>query len=261
MATSTQTQQSKPQVHTGISVPEEKPIQRQHTLDDARSISTLPHDSLTHAILTRHSTRMFLADKPVPWDILRSCLALAQHSPSNSNTQPWCLFIAHSAAKDRLDKAILAAASVGTPNIPPLPEPFRHYRSELGKQIYGPEGMDIPREDKAAHVAAVRRNFAFFGAPVAAVVCMHKDLGTADSMSVGLYLQTLVLALTESGLDTCMEVSVTGYPEVLKKELEIDEDLIPISGLAIGYEDPSFKANFTKAPREHWENHVKILDQ
>lgn len=120
--------------------------------------------------------------------------------------------------------------------------------------------MNIPREDKPAHLAAVRRNFAFFGAPLAAVVCMHKELGTADSMSVGLYLQTLVLALTESGLDTCMEVSVTGYPEVLKRELGMDGELIPISGLAIGYENPEFKANFTKAPREHWENHVKILD-
>lgn len=259
MATKVQTQQTQ-QVHTGIAKPNETPIQREHTLDDARAESALPKDSLTHAILTRHSTRMFLP-KPVPFDILRSCLSLAQHSPSNSNTQPWRLFIAHAAAKDRLDRALLAAASEGDPKIPPLPEPFRHYRSALGKQIYGPEGMNIAREDKVGHLAAVRRNFAFFGAPLAAVVCMHKDLKTADSMSVGLYLQTLVLALTESGLDTCMEVSVTGYPEILKRELEIDEDLIPISGLAVGYEDPNAKVNSTRAPREHWENHVKFLDK
>jgi hypothetical protein len=47
--------------------------------------------------------------------------------------------------------------------------------------------------------AAVLRNWEFFRAPVAGIVCMHRDLGPADALSVGMFLQTLLLALTERG--------------------------------------------------------------
>ena len=82
----------------------------------------------------------------------------------------------------------------------------------------------------AAQHAAVLRNFEFFGAPVAAVLCMSSDLEKWDAMSVGLYLQTLTLALTERGLGTCAEVSVAGYPDILRKELGIGEDLDVLCG-------------------------------
>jgi len=62
------------------------------------------------------------------------------------------------------------------------------------------------------------RNFDFFGAPLAGIVTMHRDLGPADAVSVGMYLQTLMLALTARGLGTCVEVSVAGYPDVVRTE-------------------------------------------
>ena len=70
--------------------------------------------------------------------------------------------------------------------------------------------MGIPIADAARHAAAVMRNFDFFGAPLAGIVTMHRDLGPADAVSVGMYLQTLMLALTARGLGTCVEVSVAG---------------------------------------------------
>ena len=57
--------------------------------------------------------------------------------------------------------------------------------------------MGITRDDKVEHDAAVLRNWEFFRAPLAGIVCMHRDLGLADALSVGMYLQTLLLALTE----------------------------------------------------------------
>jgi hypothetical protein len=38
------------------------------------------------------------------------------------------------------------------------------------------------------HAAAVTRNFDFFGAPLAGIACMQRDLGPADAVSVGMYL-------------------------------------------------------------------------
>ncbi|KAI1342503.1 Nitroreductase-like protein [Xylariaceae sp. FL0016] len=105
------------------------------------------HMLLDEAILSRHSTRLYLP-KPVPRELLNACLELATHAPSNSNTQAWRVYIVQDTALDRLKGALTTVASSGAaPNIPGLPDTFRHYRSELGKQVYG-EGWQIPREDK-----------------------------------------------------------------------------------------------------------------
>jgi hypothetical protein len=79
--------------------------------------------------------------------------------------------------------------------------------------------MGIAREDKEGHLTAVLRNWEFFRAPLAGIVCMHRDLGPPDALSVGMYLQTLLLALTERGLGTCCEVSIVGYPEIVRAQL------------------------------------------
>jgi nitroreductase len=89
---------------------------------------------------------------------------------------------------------------------------------------------------------------------------MHRDLGPADALSVGMYLQTLLLALTERGLGTCIEVSVAGYPEIVRAQLAIPADLSILCGLAVGYPDPDFPANRLHIAREAVEKNVMFLD-
>ena len=79
------------------------------------------------------------------------------------------------------------------------------------------------------------RNYEFFGAPTIAVVAQDRSLSPADAMCVGMWLQTFVLALTERGLGTCMEISVAGYPEVLRRGFGIPEELDVFCGVAIGW--------------------------
>jgi nitroreductase len=124
-------------------------------------------------------------------------LSLAQHAPSNSNIQPWRLVFASATARDGLKDALFRVADHEAPHIPALPKAFEHYRYELGAEVYGSMGITIA--DTARHAAAVMRNFDFFGAPFAGIVCMHRDFGPADDVSVGMYLQTLMLALTARG--------------------------------------------------------------
>jgi hypothetical protein len=47
-------------------------------------------------------------------------------------------------------------------------------------------------------------------------VAQQRDLGPADALSVGMFLQTLLLALIERGLGSCVEVSISGYPEIVR---------------------------------------------
>ena len=89
---------------------------------------------LEQTIRERHSTRLFLA-RPVPRELVLESLALAVCAPSNSNIQPWHVVFASGPPRDRLVTALLAEARRRPPNIPPLPESFRHYRRELGAQV------------------------------------------------------------------------------------------------------------------------------
>jgi nitroreductase len=206
----------------------------------------------------RRSTRLFLRDKPVPRELLDEALELAMRAPSNSNIQPWRVFIASGPRRDRLVEALLEEASIELPVTTGIPEHFLPLRQELGGLVYG--SMGIARHDKDARKLAQLRNWEFFRAPVGAVVCMHRDLGLVDGVGVGMFLQTLVLALTERGLGTCVQVSIAAYPDILRSHLGIPEELTVLCGLAIGYPDPAFAGNSLAVPRNPVEKNVVFLD-
>jgi nitroreductase len=174
---------------------------------------------LEQVIGERRSTRMFLPHKPVPRELVDEALALAVRAPSNSNIQPWHMVFASGPARDRLVTALLGEASRRPPKILPLPEGFAHIRRELGAQVY--VSMGIAREDTEARWGVAVRNWEFFRAPLAGIVCIHRDLGPVDCLGVGMFLQTLVLALTARGMGTCVQASIVGYPEIIHKELDI----------------------------------------
>ena len=73
-------------------------------------------------------------------------------------------------------------------------------------------------------------------------------------------MQTLLLALTARGLGTCVEVSLAGYPDVVRTQLNIPPELAIICGLAVGYPDPDFPTNKLNSGREAGEKSVVFLD-
>lgn len=124
--------------------------------------------------------------------------------------------------------------------------------------VYG--AMGIARSDAQGRRIAQLRNWDFFGAPVAGVVCVHSELGPVDSMSVGMFLQTFLLALTERGVNSCVQVSIAYFPDVLREQLHIPDDLAVLCGMSIGYADPGFAANDLHTPRNPVNRNVDFLD-
>ena len=216
------------------------------------------HD-LEEAINERRSTRMFLRDKLVPPDLVYEALTLAMRAPSNSNIQPWHLVLASGPARDRLVEALLEVAAVESPSVPVLPEAFANMRRDLGALVYG--AMGVSRHDSEGRRIAVLRNWEFFRAPLAGIVCMHRDLDHVDALGVGMFVQTLLLALTARGLGTCVQVSIAGYPDVVREQLNIGEDMRILCGLAIGYPDPAFPGNTIRVPRNPVEKNVVFVDK
>jgi len=222
------------------------------------SMQNLEHASiLDQVIRDRRSIRRFLA-RPVPPALLEEALAIAQRAPSNSNVQPWRLIVASGARRDSLSRALrIAAKRDPFPNIPPLAREYQHWRSELGEIVFG--ALGIARDDQKARRKALLRNYDFFDAPVVGILCMPESLGVADAVSVGIYLQTLMLSLTARGLGSCAQVALAGYPEVLRFELKIPSELLIICGLAIGYADPEFPANHLYTPRAPLSETITLL--
>ncbi|WP_135453548.1 nitroreductase [Mycobacterium sp. DL99] len=210
-------------------------------------------------VRSRRSSRMFLPDKPVPRELLDEALALAVRAPSNSNTQPWHVFFATGERRIRLVDALLAAVEAAPPAVGSagLPPRFAYLRRESGALVYG--AMGIARDDAEGRWAAQKRNWEFFHAPVAGVVCMHRDFTNVDAMGVGMFLQTLLLALNERGLGSCVQVSISFYPDVLREQLDVPDDLTILSGLSIGYADPQFAANHLDTPRNPIGENVVFL--
>jgi nitroreductase len=215
-------------------------------------------DNLEEVIRERHSIRMFLPARPVARELVDEAVDLAIRAPSNSNIQPWHLVFASGAARDRLVAALLEAARAGPPKVPELPEHFTHFRSETGKVVYG--SMGIARDDLDGRRAAVLRNWEFFRAPLAGIVCMDRELGLVDSLGVGMFLQTLVLALTARGLGTCVQVAIAGYPEIIHQQLDIPEQFTILCGLSVGYADPEFPANKIRVGRQPIEKSVVFVE-
>ncbi|WKG02782.1 nitroreductase [Mycolicibacterium sp. HK-90] len=213
---------------------------------------------LDAAIRERRSIRRFLPDRPVPRELVDEALQLAMRAPSNSNVQPWQVVFATGPARDRLVKALLAEAQTSEPQIPALPAHFEHHRFEVGAAVFG--ALGIARDDAETRRAVVLRNWEFFGAPLVGVVCMHRDLDHVDSMSVGMFLQTLILTLTARGLGTCTQVSIAGYPEVVRDQLGIPADMRILCGLAIGYPDRDFPVNSLRTPRNPLGDNVMFRE-
>jgi nitroreductase len=211
------------------------------------------------SIRERRSIRMFLRDKPVPRQLLDEALELAIRAPSNSNTQPWHLALTSGDARDRLVADLLDAARSSGPPAPTIPPAFAHHRIETGAIVY--PAMGILRGDKEGRRAAVMRNFEFFRAPIGGVVSVHRDFDYVDSVAVGMFLQTFVLALFARGIGTCVQVCVAGYPDVLRRHCEIPDDYRILAGMAIGYADPDFAANHLDLPRNPIDKNVTFFDQ
>jgi nitroreductase len=214
--------------------------------------------ALEHVVRARRSIRLFDPDKPVPRADVMEALDLARRAPSNSNSQPWHLVLASGPARERLVGALVSAARVREPAIPPLPTEFDAAKFELGEQLYG--SLGIAHDDVAGRHQARQRNWRFYHAPLAGIVCMNRELHHVDSLGVGMYLQTLLLGLTARGLGTCVQMLIAGFPDVVRDALNIPERYEILCGLAIGYPIEDFPANNLDIRRKPVEDFAVFVD-
>ena len=218
---------------------------------------------LYDAIATRRSVRGFRPD-PVPRETLERVFAAAQQAPSWCNIQPWRVWVATGAGRDRLIDGLLEEFATGTPapDVPfpaDYPPPYDRHRKECGKALY--EAMGVARGDAAGRLDAWRRNFLAFDAPVVALCGIDRRFGLYAALDVGCWLQTLLLAATAEGLATCAQAALATYPGAVRRALDVPEDVALLFGIAIGVEDASVAANACRTTRSALGDNVVFVDR
>lgn len=221
--------------------------------------------SVTEAVAARRSIRMF-TEEPVDLELLQQVLDKARQAPSGGNVQPWHATVLTGARLERLKQETRAVMMRGpgaeTPEyeIYPsgLPDPWRTRRGNNGEAMY--HVLGIPREDKGGRMAAVARNFEFFGAPVGLLVHTPRFMGKPQWADIGMWLQTVMLLLVEAGLGSCAQEAWSVYPDTVKRVGEIPDDHVFFCGLAIGHPDRGAAVNQFPNPRAPLTETVRFFD-
>ena len=208
--------------------------------------------SVDEAILQRRSVRGFLPGE-VPQEILDEVFEIAQRAPSNCNVQPWVPHVVSGDALKRLRTALVDAGRSGLPIEPDWPAESRFdgvYRArqvDAAVQLYG--AMGVERSDLVGRRAAYVRNLDFFGAPHAVFIFMPQPFDTREATDIGIYAQTLMLALTARGIASCAQGALGLYPRIVREVLGLPSTQRLLFGVSFGYEDSNDKANAARVGR------------
>lgn len=202
--------------------------------------------SALDAVTGRRSVRRFLPE-PVADATIAAILQAAARAASGTNFQPWLVHVVSGETRDRLSRAVLAAAeaedfSLEYNYVPEVvKEPYRSRRRKVGFDLYSLYGVE--RDDMAGRKAAMLRNFTFFGAPVGLFITMERDHALGAWIDCGMFMQNFMVVARAHGLETCPQQAWCEYGAIVHRELAIPEDHILISGMALGVADWSAPEN------------------
>ncbi len=219
--------------------------------------------TFTDAVYARRSVRGFL-DKPVPAEILERIFTIAQQTPSNCNIQPWKSFVASGKTRDRIRERMIRAVTIGEARRPDYDYPgkfvgeYRDRQVKCAVAMYN--RMNIGRDDQEGRAKAALRNFELFDAPHVVFIGMYKEFGTTVALDVGMYAQTLMLAMRAHGIGSCAQGSMRYYPDIVREEFGLSEEIRILFGISFGYEDPNVPANATRTTRESISESVTFRD-
>jgi nitroreductase len=201
------------------------------------------------AILARHSVRDF-SSKSVPRETVMKILEVATRSPSGGNGQPWEVFVASGATLERIRKVYrerFQSGSGGPPpgGMPPRPAFIEERMATIRNERFKLLGLDP--DDPESGKVFLEWGSRLFGTPVLVIICMDKAL--SSNLDIGLFVQTICLAAQGYGVDSFIAGAFLSHQDVLRRELEIPDDLNIIAGIGLGYPNPDAIINTYRSPR------------
>ena len=221
--------------------------------------------TVEEAITGRHSVRAFLPD-PVPREVIERILLSAGRAPSGTNAQPWKVWVLEGEAKreicrdlaERYDRGAVSEREFHYyPSV--WREPYLARRRACGWGLYGVLG--IGRSDKDKMHAQHRRNFLFFDAPVGLIFSIDRDLQLGSWLDYGMFLQSIMIAARQFGLESCPQAAFLIFHDVLQRRLRIPASQMVVCGMSLGYPDRNAKVNSFTPERMRIDEFVRFVDR
>jgi len=217
--------------------------------------------TVTEAVDRRISIRAF-RNEPVSPALVREILQAAARAPSGGNLQPWRVYALAGEPLAALKAKAAAVMGAGgeAPEYdvypPNLWDPFRTRRFQCGEDLYAT--IDIPRDNRAGRLAQLAQNINLFGAPVGLFFTLDRKLGPPQWSDVGMYMQTVMLLAVERGLDTCAQEFWARLPKTVAAAVDLPDDHMLFSGMALGYRDETHPINSLRTRREAVEDFAEM---
>lgn len=208
-------------------------------------------EAFQQVVQERRSVRAY-TDQSVDAATLTAIFKLAQQAPSNCNTQPW---ITHVVSGDKLEQLrellpnnmLQGKMTFDYPYNGVYQGEYKTRQHDAAQQLYSAVGLK--REDKAQRQAVFMQNYRFFEAPHVAFLFLPEQFGLREAIDVGMYAQTLMLALTAHGLASCPQTSLGFHADAVKEVLGVDPSLKLLFGISFGYEDTEQPINNARVGR------------
>jgi nitroreductase len=196
-------------------------------------------------VASRRSLRAFLP-QAVDKKTLEQVFSVALRAPSNCNTQPWLVHVASGEGLEKLraemsSRFMAGEMSMDFPYDGVYEGVYKQRQHGSAQALY--DAVNVTREDKAGRHQQFMRNFTFFDAPHVAFLFLPEPFGLREAADLGMYAQTLMLAMTAHGLGSCPQTALSFQVDFVRETLGIDAGNKLLFGISFGYPDPDAPAN------------------
>lgn len=213
--------------------------------------------TVSESLSARSSIRAFKND-PIDRDTLLKILKNAAAAPSWANSQPWEIFVAEGEPLKKIKAGYAQSYANAVKAHPDQPIPSEWTAAAKKRQ----KGLrpDMVRDCGDAADQFGSLNQRMFDAPTVIFICMDKILTPWSMYDIGAYSQSLMLSALENGLGTIAAITTVLYPEVLRRGLNIPDNLMILIGIAIGTVDENNAMNKFRSARSPLEENVQFCD-
>jgi nitroreductase len=219
--------------------------------------------------LEKRSSKRAYTDKKIEKETLVEILKAAGMTPSGANMQPWITYaISNEDILKNVGDAIIATMNDGVENdqfIQYYPvnwvNPYKKRRVVTGAGLY--KLMEVDRKDNDTRIKMWHDNFRWFGAST--VVFVFTDKANIEGaqgalIDCGAYMQSIMLAAQEFGIDSCPQGATTEFGKVVARVLDVPENQALLYSVVLGYEDKDAKINTYQPAKVTVEESVTFID-
>jgi nitroreductase len=198
------------------------------------------------AIINRKSIRKYLP-KAVEKEKLVRLLETVKRAPTWKNAQGYKIIVVQGKMKDKIANDFITAIESGASENPDYPYQsfYPHYIKkrmlDLGAAYFGHREVD--RKDKAKRKELMLENFRFFDAPVGIFFLMEKGMEYWPTLDLGIVVGTFLIAARDEGLESIAQASLTAFPDIVRKNLGLEDKWTVALGISLGYGDSEDIAN------------------